>query len=85
MRERIIHKWCGNKSIAVFIASYICINSGWLTHGINSFINHKKKRRNGFPSQLWAGDKTGATEEMDFIIKNNILKYSIKFYNVKLH
>lgn len=38
-----------------------------------------------FPSQLWARDKTGAIEEMDFIIKISILKYSIKFYNVKLH
>lgn len=26
-----------------------------------------------FPAQLWPGDKFGASEEIDFIIKNNIL------------
>lgn len=31
-----------------------------------------------FPLHLWSGDKFGAIGEMNFIITNNILKYSIK-------
>lgn len=34
------------------------------------------------PPQLWTEDKCGVIEDMDFIIKNIILKYSIKLHNV---
>ena len=38
-----------------------------------------------FPPQLWTEDKCGVIEEMDFIIKNIILKSSIKLHNVHMH